>query len=135
MPCYLYQASYTGAAIKTLVGNPQDRTGPARAVIEANRGTIIGTRMALGSDDLVVVADIPDDASMAGVTVAVSATGAIEGGKTTKLLDMPTAVEGMKKAKAVLDVYQPPNKKGGQALRMAPLRGLGSKRKRRANGI
>ena len=26
MPCYLYQASYTGAAIKTLVGNPQDRT-------------------------------------------------------------------------------------------------------------
>ncbi len=41
--------------------------------------------------------------------LAVSATGAIEGGRTTKLLDMPTAVEGMKKAKAVLDVYQPPS--------------------------
>ena len=109
MPCYLYQASYTGAAIKTLVGNPQDRTGAAKAAIEANEGTMIGAWMAFGSDDLVVVADIPDDASMAGVALAVSATGAIEGGKTTKLLDMPTALEGKKKAKAVLDVYQPPS--------------------------
>ena len=109
MPCYLYQASSTGAAIKTLVGNPQDRTGAAKAAIEANGGTMIGAWMAFGSDDLVVVADMPDDASMAGVALAVSATGAIEGGKTTKLLDMPTAVEGMKKAKAVLDVYQPPS--------------------------
>jgi len=42
MPCYLYQASYSGAAIKTLVGNPQDRTGAAKAAIEANGGTMIG---------------------------------------------------------------------------------------------
>ena len=102
MPCYLYQASYSGAAIKTLVGNPQDRTGPAKAAIEANGGTMIGAWMAFGSDDLVVVADMPDDASMAGVALAVSATGAIEGGKTTKLLDMPTAVEGMKDERRVM---------------------------------
>ena len=84
-------------------------TAAAKAAIEANGGTMIGAWMAFGSDDLVVVADMPDDASMAGVALAVSATGAIEGGKTTKLLDIPTAVEGMKKAKAVLDVYQPPS--------------------------
>ena len=59
MPCYLYQASYSGAAIKTLVANPQDRTGPAKAAIEANGGTMIGAWMAFGSDDLVVVADCP----------------------------------------------------------------------------
>ena len=40
MPCYLYQASYTGAAIKTLVGNPQDRTGAAKAAIEAYKAGI-----------------------------------------------------------------------------------------------
>ena len=109
MSCYLYQASYSGAAIKTLVENPQDRTGAAKAAIEANGGTMIGAWMAFGSDDLVVVADMPDDTSMAAVAFAVSATGAIQGGRTTKLLDMPAAVEGMKKAKAVLDVYQPPS--------------------------
>jgi len=46
---------------------------------------------------------------MAGVALAVSAAGAIVGGKTTRLLDMPTAVEGMKKAKAVFDAYKPPS--------------------------
>ena len=83
MSCYLYQASYSGAAIKTLVENPQDRTGAAKAAIEANGGTMIGAWMAFGSDDLVVVADMPDDASMAAVALAVSATGAIEGGSDT----------------------------------------------------
>ncbi len=70
---------------------------------------MIGAWMAFGGDDLVVIADMPDDASMAGVALAVSAAGAIVGGKTTRLLDMPTAVEGMKKAKAVFDAYRPPS--------------------------
>jgi len=70
---------------------------------------MVGAWMAFGGDDLVVIADMPDDASMAGVALAVSAAGAIVGGKTTRLLDMPTAVEGMKKAKAVFDAYKPPS--------------------------
>ena len=92
-----------------MVNNPQDRTGAAKAAIEANGGTMIGAWMAFGGEDLVVIADMPDDASMAGVALAVSAAGAIVGGKTTRLLDMPTAVEGMKKAKAVFDAYRPPS--------------------------
>ena len=109
MSHYMYQASYSPEAIKTLVNNPQDRTGAAKAAIEANGGTMVGAWMAFGSDDLLVIADMPDDASMAGVAFAVSAAGAIVNGKTTKLLDMPTAVEGMTKAKAVLDAYRPPS--------------------------
>jgi len=109
MPHYMYQASYSPEAIKTLVNNPQDRTGAAKAAIEANGGTMIGAWMAFGGDDLVAIADMPDDASRAGVALAVSAAGAIVGGKTTRLLDMPTAVEGMKKAKAVCDAYRPPS--------------------------
>ena len=42
MPHYMYQASYSPEAIKTLVNNPQDRTGAAKAAIEANGGTMIG---------------------------------------------------------------------------------------------
>ena len=62
MPHYMYQASYSPEAIKTLVNNPQDRTGAAKAAIEANGGTMIGAWMAFGGDDLVVIADMPDDA-------------------------------------------------------------------------
>ena len=108
MPVYMYQASYSGEAIKALVNNPQDRTGAARAAIEASGGTMVGAWMAFGEDDLVVIADMPDDESMVGVALAISSTGAIVGGKTTKLLALDQAVSGMKKAKAVLSVYKPP---------------------------
>ena len=108
MPVYMYQASYSGEAIKALVNNPQDRTGAAQAAIEANGGTMVGAWMAFGEDDLVVIADMPDDESMVGVALAISSPGAIVGGKTTKLLTLDQAVSGMKKAKAVLSVYKPP---------------------------
>ena len=108
MSVYMYQASYSGDAIKSLVNNPQDRTGAARAAIEANGGTMIGAWMAFGEDDLLVIADMPDDESMAGVALAISSTGAIVGGKTTKLLTLDQAVASMKKANAVLNAYQPP---------------------------
>ena len=108
MAVYMYQASYSGDAIKALVNNPQDRTGAARAAIEANGGTMIGAWMAFGEDDLLVIADMPDDESMAGVALAISSTGAIVGGKTPKLLTLDQAVASMKKANAVLNAYQPP---------------------------
>jgi uncharacterized protein with GYD domain len=104
----MYQASYSGDALKALVNSPQDRTGAARAAIEASGGTMIGAWMAFGEDDLLVIADMPDDESMAGVALAISSTGAIVGGKTTKLLTLDQAVASMKKANAVLNAYKPP---------------------------
>ena len=108
MPLYMYRASYSGDAIKALVSSPQDRSVAARNAIEVNGGTMIDAWMAFGEDDIVVIADMPDDESMAGVALAVSSTGSIVSGKTTKLLTMDQAVESMKKANAVLAAYKPP---------------------------
>ena len=121
MPAYLYQASYSGEAIKALVNNPQDRSGAARAAIEANGGTMIGAWMAFGEDDLIVIADLPDDESMAGVALAIASTGAIVNGKTTKLLTLDQAVSGMKKANAVLNAYKPPVKYRSDTYPRTPL--------------
>ena len=71
---------------------------------------MIGAWMAFGEDDLIVIADLPDDESMAGVALAIASTGAIVNGKTTKLLTLDQAVSGMKKANAVLNAYEPPVK-------------------------
>ena len=71
---------------------------------------MIGAWMAFGEDDLIVIADLPDDESMAGVALAIALTGAIVNGKTTKLLTLDQAVSGMKKANAVLNAYKPPVK-------------------------
>ena len=93
---------------KALVNKPEDRRGAARAAIEANGGTMIGAWMAFGEDDLIVIAHLPDDESMAGVALAIASTGAIVNGKTTKLLTLDQAVSGMEKANAVLNAYKPP---------------------------
>ena len=108
MPLYMYQASYSGDAIRALVNNPQDRSKAARGAIEANGGTMVSAWMAFGEDDIVVIAEMPDDESMAGVALAVSSTSSIVKGKTTKLLTMDQAVEAMKKANVVLTAYKPP---------------------------
>jgi uncharacterized protein with GYD domain len=81
MPAYLYQGSYSSDALRALVTNPEDRSVAARAVIEANGGTMTGCWMAFGEDDIIVIADMPDDESMAGAALAISSTGAIVGGK------------------------------------------------------
>ena len=71
---------------------------------------MIGAWMAFGEDDLIVIADLPDDESMAGVALAIASTGAIVNRQTTKLLTLDQAVSGMKKANAVLNAYKPPVK-------------------------
>ena len=106
----MYQASYSVEAIKTLVNKSHDRSGAAKAAIEANDGTTLAAWMAFGQNDIVVIADMPDDESMAGVAFAVTAAGAITGGRTTKLLEMPTAGAGMAKAKTVLETYKTPSR-------------------------
>ena len=72
MPAYMYQGSYSQDAIRALVSNPVDRSAAARAVIEANGGTMTGCWMAFGEDDLIVIADMPDDESMAGAAESVT---------------------------------------------------------------
>ncbi len=109
MSVYMYQASYSVEAIKSLINNPRDRSGAARAAIEANGGTMIGAWMAFGESDVVVIAEMPDDESMAAVAMAVSATGAIVNGKSTQLLTMEQAVTAMTKAQAAAKAYSPPS--------------------------
>ena len=108
MPVYMYQATYSGESIKSLVQNPQDRTAVVKAVIEGNGGTLIGCWMCFGEYDIVVIADMPDDESMAGVSLAVGSTGTLANGKTTQLLTMEQAVEAMNKAQGSVSSYKPP---------------------------
>ena len=69
MSVFMFQGSYSAEAIKSLIANPTDRSGAARAVIEANGGTMVGAWMAFGESDVVVIAEMPDDESMAAVAM------------------------------------------------------------------
>jgi len=108
MPLYMYLGAYTRDAVKALVDHPQDRSHAVGAAVEAHGGTLTGFWMAFGEDDCVLICEMPDDESMAGVALAISAAGAIVRGKTVKLLTMEQAVEAMKRANAAIGEYKPP---------------------------
>ena len=108
MPMYMYQAAYSKDAIANLVQNPQNRTDAIRTVCESMGGIMVGCWMAFGEDDIIVLADMPNDEGMAAVAMAVAASGAAVRGRTTKLLTMEQAVSAMNKANKTVH-YQPPS--------------------------
>jgi uncharacterized protein with GYD domain len=106
MPRYLIQASYTTQGISGLVKNPHNRAAAVRPVIERLGGKLESFDFAFGEYDAVIIAELPDNVSMAAFSMAVGASGAIGSFKTTVLIPMDEAVEAMRKAGTV--GYRPP---------------------------
>ena len=106
MAHYLLQASYTSQTIGDLVANPQDRSVPLRALIEQAGGTLHSFYYAFGDYDIVGIAEVPDNVTMAALAMAVGAGGALREFKTTVLIPMSDAVDAMRRASTV--GYRPP---------------------------
>jgi uncharacterized protein with GYD domain len=107
MPFYMWQGSYTTAAIKAMVDNPHDRMPAGKALVESAGGTLHQLFFCMGSEDVVAIAEAPDDAAMASVSFALGASGAFSAGRTTKLMTTTEAVSAMKAAQGVLKGYKP----------------------------
>ncbi len=108
MPLFMYQAAYTTESWAAQVKNPQDRIeSVARQACEAVGGKLVGGWLCMGEYDLVVIADVPNVESMAGVAIAVAAGGAARGGRTTALMTGAQGVEALKKAGEVTKTYKP----------------------------
>ena len=98
MPHYLMEVAYTAEGWAALVKNPQDRIAAVRPAVEKAGGKIESGYYAFGEYDIVVIVELPDNASAAGLAIAFAAGGALRGIKTTPLLTPAEGVEAMKKA-------------------------------------
>jgi uncharacterized protein with GYD domain len=108
MPIYMYQAAYTAESLAAQLKNPQNRVDAVgKAACEAVGGKLVGGYYCFGDYDLIIIADVPNDESMAAIALAIGAGGALRAGKTTKLMSGAQGVEAMKKADAVAKVYRP----------------------------
>ncbi len=88
--------------------NPQNRVeAVGRQVSESVGGKLIGGWLCFGEYDLIIIADVPDNESMAAVALAVGAGGAIKASKTTVLMTGEEGVGALKKAEAVAKAYSP----------------------------
>jgi uncharacterized protein with GYD domain len=63
--------------------------------------------LCFGEYDLVLIADVPNNESMAAIALAVAAGGAVKASKTTVLMTAAQGVETLKKAEAVAKAYKP----------------------------
>jgi uncharacterized protein with GYD domain len=87
------------------VKEPQDRIAKVTPAIEAMGGRIEAAYYAFGDYDLVLICEMPDNASAAAFALAVGAGGTVASYRTTVLLTPDEAVEAMSKAGG--SSYQP----------------------------
>ena len=108
MAYYLWTGNCTQEAIQAMIKEPQDREPAARKVIEAAGGKLHHAFVALGSSDVVVLCEFPNDVNVAALSLAVGAAGSISNAVTTKLLIMSEFTEAMRIAGEAAGSYVPP---------------------------
>lgn len=104
MPKYLVQASYTVEGTKGLLKDGgSKRRAVAEEAVKSLGGRLEAFYFAFGETDVFAIADMPDNASAAAVSLAVTASGAVRA-KTTVLLTPEEMDQAAKKTVS----YRPP---------------------------
>jgi uncharacterized protein with GYD domain len=101
MALYLMRFSYTPQTLAKLIQNPEDRRDAARAYIEQVGGSLHGFWYGFGQYDGYAIYEAPDNASMAGVALAIASGGALAAVETTVLMSVEETIEALGKAKSI----------------------------------
>jgi uncharacterized protein with GYD domain len=79
MPKYLFRASYSAAgAAGVLKEGGSARAKAVEALVGSVGGTVETMYWAMGADDFVLIADLPDTAAAAAASLTVGASGAVK---------------------------------------------------------
>lgn len=108
MPKFAFFGSYSKESWARMIDKPGDRTEAVRNLIKSAGGTLECFYLMLGADDFIIIADLPDIASAAALSVGVSSTGAVHGSRTIELIEWNAAPAMLVKAKAAKAIYQTP---------------------------
>jgi uncharacterized protein with GYD domain len=105
------QAVFIGIRNTTAKGfleRPQDRTGPAKALVEGFGGKLLCYYFALGEYDGLGICEFPDAESVVAFSMKASSSGAFARFETTALLTAQEAEAAMKRAKSTSVNYRAP---------------------------
>jgi uncharacterized protein with GYD domain len=101
MAFYLMRFSYTPETWSKLMQNPEDRRDAARAYIEQVGGALHGFWYGFGEYDGYAILEAPDNVSVAGAVLAITAGGALASVETTVLMTVEETLEALAKAKGI----------------------------------
>ena len=104
MPKYMWTGSYTAQGTKGLIAEGgSSRKAVVEKMLASMGGKLESFYFALGSDDVVIIVDVPDSVSAAAIGLTVAASGMVQG-RSTLLLTPEEIDQAAKKSPA----YRPP---------------------------
>ena len=109
MSHFLLRWQFKDATAKALMDTPQDRSGPAQALVEAFDGRMHGYYFALGEYDGIAICEFPDSGAALACSMRAASTGAFARFETTPLLTAQEAEAAMRRAKTTTVTYRAPN--------------------------
>ena len=106
MPKYLIQGSYSQQGLKGMLKEGgSKRREAAEQIIKGTGGQLEAYYYAFGSDDFVIIAELPSNVDAAPLSMAVNASGAVQS-RMTVLITPEEADEATKRMKTIK--YRPP---------------------------
>lgn len=106
MPHCLLQASYSAQGVSGLISSPEDRSAVLRSLVEGLGGRMESLYYAFGDSDVVAIFELPDNVTMAALSMVAGASGALSNLKTTVLIPITEGVEAARKVGTI--GYRPP---------------------------
>lgn len=103
---FLVLVAYTQRAWETLVRNPQNRIEIVRPVVEGLGGKIESGFLNLSNYEVVAIVQMPDNVSMAALSMAFMSQYAVKAVKTFPMITWDEGIAAMRKAREAS--YQPP---------------------------
>ncbi len=107
MAKYMIQVTYSDDALAELVRHPQDRGAVVSELFDRLGGKVEVFYHALGEYDLVIIAEFPDNETLAAIQIAIRSTGVEKNQQITTLLSREEAVSALRRAGSA--GYQPPS--------------------------
>ncbi len=113
MPYFMFQWTYTDAAVQAMLDKPQDRPEELRKAVEAFGGKMHQFFFTIGAFDGLAIVEFPDNESCAACRLTLSGAGANRALTTTMLLSAAEGQGAMQKARGTQTGYQAPVNYGG----------------------
>ena len=106
MPKFLCVAQYSSEGLTGLMADgAAKRLRDVKAALKSLGGKVDSFHYSLGNDDVVMILDLPDNASVAAISMVAGSTGLVSV-QSTPLLTVQEADEAVEKAKGAR--YRPP---------------------------
>ena len=99
----IFLACYAPHAVKGLIGDP-DREAAVKALLDSVGGKLESLMFTRGEYDIALIAEMPDQSTCVGLTMAVQASGAFTKMTILEELDMKPVIAAAQKA---AKVYEP----------------------------